>query len=129
MRFGYWHFAFLGPESIWAAEASECAADQDAFWDYHDLLFERQSGENQGAFTKEKLKGFAVELGLDSQSFDQCLDSGQYEELVQQQNNFARQIGAQSTPTFLINGQPFIGAQPFENFQQVIEQQLSQSVE
>ncbi|RME42104.1 MAG: DsbA family protein, partial [Chloroflexi bacterium] len=53
VRFGYQHFAFLGTESEWAAEASECAGEQNAFWEYHDLLFERWGGENQGAFNKD----------------------------------------------------------------------------
>ena len=48
------HFAFLGPESQWAAVASECAADQGKFWEYHDKLYNSQQGENQGAFNKEK---------------------------------------------------------------------------
>jgi protein-disulfide isomerase len=121
VKFGYWHFAFLGQESLWAAEASECAADQDAFWEYHDLLFDSQSGENRGAFNKDNLKEMASDLGLDSETFNQCLDSGKYTDLVQQQNSFARQIGVRSTPTFLVNGQPVIGAQSFETFQQVID--------
>src|SRR3989337_1514537 len=45
VRMGYWHVAFLGEESQWAAEAAECAADQDAFWEYHDKLFNSQNGE------------------------------------------------------------------------------------
>ena len=126
VRVGYWQFAFLGQESLWAAEASECAADQDSFWDYHDVLFEDQSGENKKTFTKDNLKKLAIELGLDAEAFDQCLDSGKYSDLVQQQNNFARQIGVQSTPSFLINGQTLVGAQPFESFQQVIEGLLEQ---
>lgn len=122
MRFGYWHFAFLGPESQWAGEASECAADQDAFWEYHDKLFDSQSGENQGAFNKDNLKRFAVELGLDTQAFDECLDSGKYTSLVQNETQAAQSLGVRSTPTFLVNGKPVIGAQPFEVFQQYIEE-------
>ena len=53
VRFGYFNFAFLGPESTWAAEAAECASDQDKYWEYHDVLFSNQSGENQGAFNKD----------------------------------------------------------------------------
>ncbi|MCF6278313.1 MAG: DsbA family protein, partial [Anaerolineales bacterium] len=121
VRFAYIHFAFLGPESFLAAEASECAADQDAFWEYHDFLYANQDGENRGAFSQDNLKQFAEQLGLDSESFGQCLDSGKYTELVQQETQMAQQIGVQSTPTFLINGAPMLGAQPFENFQQVIE--------
>ncbi len=125
MRFGYWHMAFLGDESQWAAEASECAADQDKFWEYHDLLFESQNGENQGAFSKENLQGFAANLGLDTKAFNECLDSGKYTQAVQESTQIAQSIGVRSTPAFLINGTPMIGAQPFESFQQVIDNSLA----
>ena len=125
MRIGYWHFAFLGSESQWAGEASECAAEQDAFWGYHDFLFDNQAGENRGAFNKDNLKRFAEQLGLDTQAFNECLDSGKYADQVQAETKAAQQIGVQSTPSFLINGQPVIGAQPFEAFQQVIDALLT----
>lgn len=125
VRFGYWHMAFLGNESQWAAEASECAADQDKFWEYHDLLFESQNGENQGAFSKENLKGFAANLGLDTKAFNECLDSGKYTQAVQESTQIAQSIGVRSTPAFLINGTPMIGAQPFESFQKVIDDSLT----
>jgi len=121
VRLGYQHFAFLGQESFWAAEASECANDQEAFWPYHDLLFASQNGENQGAFSKDNLKKLAASLNLDTTAFNTCLDSGKYTELVQSESNAARVLGVRSTPTFLVNGQPLIGAQPFEVFQQYIE--------
>lgn len=121
VRFGYWHVAFLGPESSWAAEAAECAADQDAFWEYHDLVFESQAGENQGAFNKDALKQLAMDLDLDADEFNECLDSGKYVETVQNDTQIAQQIGATSTPAFIINGQPLVGAQPFEVFQQIID--------
>jgi protein-disulfide isomerase len=119
------HFAFLGPESQSAAEAAECAADQDAFWEYHDLLFESQSGENRGAFSNDNLKAFAEQLDLETGQFNECLDSGKYATLVQNETTAARQLGVQSTPAFVINGQAVIGAQPFDVFQQVIEQELA----
>lgn len=120
---GYIHFTFLGPESQWAAEASECAGEQSesAFWAYHDLLFESQNGENQGAFNKENLKQFAADLGLDTETFNECLDSGKYTSVVQSETQLAQSIGVRSTPSFLVNGQPVVGAQPFEQFQQIIE--------
>ena len=124
VRFGYLHMAFLGPESQWAAEASECAADQDAFWDYHDLLYNRQAGENGGAFNKDNLKQFAAELELDTQVFNECLDSGKYASLVQTETGLAQSLGVRGTPAFLVNGQPLVGAQPFEVFQQIIEAEL-----
>jgi protein-disulfide isomerase len=125
VRFGYLHFAFLGEESVWAAEASECASDQDAFWEYHDLLFESQSGENQGAFNKDKLKEFAAQLNLDTDAFNECLDTGKYTELVNNQKTTAQQLGVRSTPTFAVNGQAVVGAQPYENFKTIIDDLLS----
>ena len=124
VRVGYQHFAFLGDESFWAAEASECAADQDAFWAYHDYLFAHQSGENQGAFTKDNLKTFAANLGLDSAAFNSCLENGTYRALVSGQTQAAQQLGVRSTPTFVVNGRPVLGAQPFDVFDQYISEAL-----
>jgi protein-disulfide isomerase len=67
-------------------------------------------------------------LSLDTEKFNQCLDSGKYTEVVEKENDLARQLGVQSTPSFVINGTPVIGAQPFENFQQVIEAALSSAM-
>ena len=121
VRFGFFNFAFLGQESNWAAEASECAADQDKYWEYHDKLYSGQAGENQGAFNKDNLKKFAKDLGLDTRAFNECLDSGKYTQLIQDESSTASSIGVRSTPTFLINGQAVVGAQPFEIFQHTID--------
>jgi protein-disulfide isomerase len=119
VRIGYFQFPFLSEESVLAAEASECAADQEKFWEYHDALF-----LNQSDFSVERLKSLAVETGLDSKSFKECLDSGKNKTIVQDQLKFAQQIGVQSTPSFMMNGVPITGAQPFEVFQRYIEQLL-----
>jgi len=124
VRFGYWEMAFLGPESEWAAQAGECAADQDAFWPFHDKLFESQSGENGGAFATDKLKTFAADLGLDTQTFDDCLDAGKYATVVQEQTNAALAAGVNRTPTIIIGGVS-VGLLSFEEYQQIIEAQLS----
>lgn len=127
MRFGYLHMAFLGQESQWAAEASECADDQGKFWEYHDKLFASQNGENQGAFTRDNLKQFGVDLGLDKASFSACIDSGKYTQVVQQQTQLLEQLGVQSTPTFLVNTTPVQGADTFDKFSQLIEQAKTQA--
>jgi len=127
VRVGYWHFAFLGAESFSAAAASECAGDQDAFWEYHDLLFKSQNGENKGAFADEKLKQFAADLNLDTNAFNECLDSGKYTQLVQEFTQTAQSMGVTSTPAFLVNGLAIIGAQPFEAFVQAIDQELAKA--
>jgi len=124
VRMGYQHFAFLGPESLWAAEASECAAEQGKFWEYHDYLFEHQAGENQGAFTRDNLKVFAANLGLDTELFNSCLDTSKYADVVQNETASVQALGVRSTPSFLLNGRPLVGAQPFEVFQQYIDAEI-----
>lgn len=124
MRFGYLHTVILGPESLYAAEASECASDQGAFWLYHDRLFESLSGRNQGGFSKDKLKGFALELELEAKLFDNCLDSGKHTSVIQSESELSSALGIRSTPSFLINGQPVVGAQPFEVFKEYIDTEL-----
>ena len=121
---GYFHFAFLGPESFTAAEASECAADQDEFWAFHDLVYEAQQIKTVDALDSESLKKFAFEIGLDTDEFNECLDSGKYTDIIRTQTSTAQSLGVHSTPAFLINGIPILGAQPFENFQEIIEQEL-----
>jgi len=63
-------------------------------------------------------------LGLDEAAFATCLDEGKYADVVNSQSGFSRSIGVQSTPSFVINGQPVVGAQGFEVFQQLIEAEL-----
>ncbi len=115
----------MGDESQWAGEAAECAGDQNKFWEFHDYLFSHQNGENKGAFSKDNLKGFAASMGLDTKAFNTCLDSGKYTQFVIDQTNIGRQIGVQSTPTFVINGQGVVGAQPFDTFKQTIDTLLN----
>ncbi|NJD58050.1 MAG: hypothetical protein C3F13_00660 [Anaerolineales bacterium] len=120
VRFGYFPFTFLGDESFWAAEAAECAGDQDAYWEFHDYLFSHQNGENQGAFSQDNLKQFAADLDLDTKAFNECFDSGKYSQLIQDQSQIASVIGVSSTPTFILNGR---GMQTlsFDDFKQAIE--------
>jgi len=124
VTFVYKHMAILGQESIWAAEASECAADQGKFWEYHDLVFSRQAGENQGAFTKDKLLGMAQELKLDMTKFEPCLKNEQTRGRVQADTEAGQEAGVRGTPTFFINGQALVGAQPIGAFKAVIDKIL-----
>lgn len=104
VRFVFRQFAFLGDESQWAAEASECANEQGLFWIYYDKLYQEQNGENVGVFSKDNLKGFAADLGLDTAGFNQCLDSGRYTEKVQQETLEGQQAGVRGTPSVFVNG-------------------------
>jgi len=105
-----------------SAAASECAAEQDMFWAYHDALFEEK---NYRKFDSENLKRVGDELGLDTEQFNECIDSERTIALVEQDNAFARQLGVRSTPTFALNGKALQGALPFEQFQAIIQEELS----
>jgi len=102
-----------------AAEASECADDQGKFWEYHDLIFEKQ-----GSLSLSNLKSWAVELGLNSAEFDSCLDSGKHAKEVADDLSDASRAGGRGTPFFIVGTQTLSGAQPFSAFQQAIESQL-----
>ena len=98
VRFIYRDFAFLGEESIKSALAGRCAHDQGKFWEYHDYLYTHQNGENRGAFNNENLKSFAVTLGLDQKSFDQCFDSNKYVDQIAQEKQSGKLSGVKGTP-------------------------------
>lgn len=109
VQFTYSPFSFLGQgqswdESVKAAEAAYCANDQQKFWEYRDIIFANHNGENQGAYTRERLIAFAKEIGLDQTSFKDCLDSDKYAQKVADDTAFAEGQGASYTPSFLING-------------------------
>lgn len=121
VRFEYKHFAFIGNESVKAAEASECAAEQDMFWPYHDTIFANQRGENVNAYSNAALKNFAAALGLDAAEFDSCLDSGKYTRAVRSDLDEARDRDVRSTPTLFVNGEKVEGAVTFAQLQSMIE--------
>lgn len=113
----------MHPEAQKAAEAAQCANDQGQFWPYHDRLF---------AVTElglEALKRYAVELGLDAEQFNACLDSAKYSQEVQKDIDDARAVGVNATPSFFVNGLPISGAVPFERFVEMVELALEQAGE
>jgi protein-disulfide isomerase len=118
-----WHdFPYLGQESVRAAVAARAAQDQGKFWEYHDILYQNQKGENSGAFSDENLAAFAEEAGLDVERFEEALESGEYEEVVDEDFREAQEARIQGTPSFMINGRPLVGAQPLETFARAIEE-------
>jgi protein-disulfide isomerase len=107
-------------EAFKAAEAAHCAGDQGKYWEMHDAMF----ADIRNLFVPA-LKQTARKLGLDGAAFDQCLDSGKHAANIRADLDEAARMGVNSTPTFYINGRPLIGAQPFEAFKQVIDEELS----
>jgi len=103
IRFVFRHFPVIDPvQSPIAAEASQCAADQAQFWEYHDFLYEREPGQDLSA---DQLKRYAVSLGLNGAIFNDCLDSGKHKDYVASDRALAVRAGARGTPTFMVNGQ------------------------
>ena len=102
IHFVFRHFPFIGEESFRAAEATECAADQDKFLEYHDTVFESWNGMNQGAYSDDTLKRFASSLQLDRDAFDSCLDSGKYRGKVEEDLHLGNRLGVEGTPTLFL---------------------------
>jgi len=100
-----------------AAEASECADEQEKFWEYHDKLFENQAG----GYSSDKFKKWAKDLGLNNEKFNDCLDSGKYAQKVQADFQEGQQKGVNGTPATFVNGQLVSGALPYESFKQIID--------
>jgi protein-disulfide isomerase len=121
VRFLYRHFAILGKHSEQAAQAAECAAEQGKFWEYHDQLFKNQGGL---AFTEAKLRQYAREISLNSGGFDSCLASGKHKEKVERETTAAAYLGGRGTPFFVVNQRHLVGAQPFDVFRKVINEEL-----
>jgi protein-disulfide isomerase len=131
VRLEYRHFIVVdgnvgGAESRRAAEASACAAAQDEFWNFHALTFTNQNGEGLGAFSDRRLKAFAETLELDTAAFNACFDSRQFAADVQADEQLARSLGVNSTPTVFVNGTRVQNPLDFAEFQTLIEAGLAQ---
>lgn len=129
VKFAYRHYPLtsIHPNAQVAGEASECANEQGKFWEYHDKLFEEQdtwSPQTQTDVTNS-LVSYAGELGLNADQFKSCIESEKYKAKVEEDMKAGNQAQVDGTPAFFINGYRLTGAQPFSEFQRVIEQELS----
>lgn len=116
VQFVWKDFPVITAQSPKAAEAGQCAFDQGKFWEYHDYLY-----ENARSLGVNDLKSYAAQLGLDTEKFNACLDSGQNRAKVEQNLNEARTFGFPGTPSFLVNGQKLVGPPTFESLKSLIE--------
>lgn len=121
VAFEFRHFAVITANSPDAAEAAQCAAEQDSFWAFHDYIYEELPP--YPPLDRASLKTYASTVGLDREAFDACLDSRKYETLVLAQAQQARQAGARGTPTFVVDGQ-VIPLPSYQNLAQAIETTL-----
>jgi protein-disulfide isomerase len=102
-----------------AAEAARCAEAQGKFWEYHRKLFASDD------LSTVKLKTLAGESGLDQKKFDECLDKQQFKDAVAKDMADGNSVGVNGTPAFFINGRMLSGAQPFEKFKEIIDEELA----
>ncbi len=93
-----------------AAEASECAMEQQKFWEYHDLLFAKQEEWSGSKDANVEFKKYAKSLKLDSAKFDSCLDTNKYSEEIKKDLADGETAGVNGTPAFFVNGEILIGA-------------------
>lgn len=103
-----------------AGVAARCAGEQGKFWEMHTGLL-----RTPGAFDAADLQKRAVGLGIDAQKFNTCVASGKYDSVIQKAIENGRSVGVSGTPTFFLNGRSFSGAQPFEVFERMIEEELT----
>lgn len=123
----YRHFAFLGPASVLAANASECANEQNKFWDMHKYLFDNQPPESDTSmFTVDKLTQVAGTLGLDTNKFNSCLSTNKYQKNVDKDQSEGQAAGVSGTPTMFINGVSVVGAEPYDTIKKQIETALAE---
>jgi protein-disulfide isomerase len=111
--------ANIHPYAQKAAEASHCAAEQGKFWEFHDLLFDKQDTIPTANFVEQ-----AKTLGLDVPTFQTCFDARKYQEKVERNYAAGVKAGVSGTPAFFINGRLLSGAQPLEAFKTVIDEEL-----
>ncbi len=139
IRFVYRNFPLSFHQNAFpAAEAALCAGDQKAYWEYHNTLFDSYSMLNDQAgstLDQETYNQFARDLGLDVTTFETCMTSHKYQQLIVDDINYANSLPPDTTgeaavggtPTFFVNGLRLGGAYPFEAFQQIIEAELAKS--
>ena len=102
-----------------AHEAANCALEQGKYWEYHDMLFERQK---EWVNNVSKLYDYARILGLDVEEFNACLSSGKYKDEVLADKEEGVRLGVTGTPTFFINGRKVVGALPYEEFERILKE-------
>jgi len=122
-------FTIIGQDSVNAAHAAHCAQEQGKFWEYHDTLYNNWAGENTGWASSKNLLGFAKQVSLNEEQFNQCMIQAKYTSIVQGSVSNARELSLSGTPDFFIIGTDnsvtkIVGAQPYEVFDEIFKSNL-----
>lgn len=102
-----------------AAVASECAAEQGKFWEFHDKIF-----NNQAQLSQVNLDLWAKQVGVDMDDYLKCLSSNRFQAKITAETTAGGQVGVQGTPTTFVNGTIFVGAVPYEGLKAAIDAAL-----
>lgn len=108
------------PHAQEAARAAVCADDAGVYWEFHELLF-----NGQDALDREGLLAMAEEAGAGRRAFAACLSSQSARDRVDADLDLALDHGVRSTPTFFIDGKPLVGALPYSQFRDALDEALS----
>jgi protein-disulfide isomerase len=122
VRFVYRDFPLynIHPNAGPAAEAANCAGDQDRYFEFSELLYSGKKPLNRDTY-----ESYAKDLKLDMNAFVTCVEDERYQQEVEADYAYAGELGVRSTPTFFINGLAVVGAQPFDVFEQIIDMELA----
>ena len=122
-------YNIIGEDSVIASQGAHCANDQGLFWEYHDILYSNWTGENNGWASPENLAIFAQQIGLNMNKWSECMKKGSHSQIILKSNDDARALELTGTPAFfIINSEgkvtKLFGAQPFEVFKKIFDNQL-----
>ena len=124
-------YHIIGPDSVEASHGAHCAGGQGQFWEYHDVLYENWTGENNGWASYGNLEGFASEMpGLNLEEWVQCMQDKPHSAAILASNRDAKALGLSATPSFFVIGPDgeasrVVGAQPYEFFADVFDAKLA----
>lgn len=126
VKLAFRQYAFLGPASVVAANAAECANDQGKFWDMYEYLYKNQPPESDTSmYTSDTLSQAAGTLGMDAGAFKSCMDDTKFQKNIDADMADGQKISVSATPTFFVNGKQILGAQPYANFKAAIDAALA----
>jgi len=126
VQLAFRQYPFLGPASNVAADAAECANDQNKFWEFHDYMFKNQPSESDTSmYNTDSLTKIATSLGMNGNDFRSCLDAKKDDAKAQADFQDGQKAGVSGTPTFYVNGLQLVGAQPYSAFKTAIDAELN----
>ncbi|EST25033.1 hypothetical protein N566_24665 [Streptomycetaceae bacterium MP113-05] len=122
LRIEWRNFPVFGQESEQAALAAWAAAQQNTFWEFHELIYSQERARNSGVFTPDNLVDFARKAGVpDLEKFRNDMNSKAAREALQRDKEEGYRLGVTSTPAFLVNNTPILGAMPAPTFEKAVE--------